>query len=317
MGRVVELGSRRFLHPGPWIAARALGWMLLLAALVVGAFALVANAIARGWAATHAIDPAHLELLPVPIKLAALIVGPLAAVAVYVLAVRWAEARAPSEFALARMVPELLTGLAIGAAVMGATGLILWQGGWVTLTPQPVTKIFGAIGNSFESGVVEETVFRLVLLRLVWRALGAWPALAASALLFGAAHLANPNSTPFAAVCIAAEAGIMLAAFYILTGRLWVSIGLHAGWNFTQGWALGAPVSGGGGFGGGPLAMKTVAGAPDYLSGGAFGPEASLAALVLCTVVGVAVLWRAAALGRLDGGIASEVAQGEIREETA
>jgi membrane protease YdiL (CAAX protease family) len=40
------------------------------------------------------------------------------------------------------------------------------------------------------------------------------------------------------------EAGLMLASFYLLTGRLWMSIGVHAAWNFTQGWLWGARVSG-------------------------------------------------------------------------
>ena len=37
----------------------------------------------------------------------------------------------------------------------------------------------------------------------------------------------------------------MLAAAYMLTRRLWGAIGLHAGWNMTQGGLFGVPVSGG------------------------------------------------------------------------
>ncbi|MBV9884601.1 MAG: CPBP family intramembrane metalloprotease, partial [Sphingomonadaceae bacterium] len=114
--------------------------------------------------------------------------------------------------------------------------------------------------------------------------------LALSAFLFGALHLMNPNASWFAAMAIAVEAGVMLAAFYILTGRLWVSIGVHAGWNFTQGWVFGAAVSGTGGFAGGPMALDPVPGAPQWLSGGGFGPEASFAGLLVGTLVGVAML---------------------------
>lgn len=142
------------------------------------------------------------------------------------------------------------------------------------------------------SGVFEELIFRAIVLRLLMRAFGAWPALALSAALFGALHLANPNATPVAAVAIAVEAGLMLAAFYLLTGRLWVSIGVHAAWNFTQGWIWGARVSGI------PveesLYLSTPRpGAPDWLSGGAFGPEASVPAMVIGTAVAVLVLHRA------------------------
>lgn len=65
------------------------------------------------------------------------------------------------------------------------------------------------------------------------------------AVLFGAGHIPNPGATVFTTAAIALEAGIMLAAFYALTGRLWVSIGFHAAWNFTQGYIFGAAVSGG------------------------------------------------------------------------
>ena len=64
------------------------------------------------------------------------------------------------------------------------------------------------------------------------------------ALIFGALHLANPHASMTAAVAIALEAGLMLAGFYLLTGRIWVSIGVHAAWNFTQGWVFGAAAVG-------------------------------------------------------------------------
>jgi membrane protease YdiL (CAAX protease family) len=63
-------------------------------------------------------------------------------------------------------------------------------------------------------GFFEELIFRAIVLRLLMRAFGIWPALALSAALFGALHLANPNATPAAAIAIAVEAGLMLASFY-------------------------------------------------------------------------------------------------------
>ncbi|MCK5911515.1 MAG: CPBP family intramembrane metalloprotease, partial [Caulobacter sp.] len=148
------------------------------------------------------------------------------------------------------------------------------------------------IAMAIESGVMEELLMRAIVLRLLMRAFGIWPALALQALLFGALHLANPNATLTAAVAIAIEAGLMLAGFYLLTGRLWMSIGVHAAWNFTQGWIWGASVSG--------IPVKESwlvstpkPGAPEFLSGGAFGPEASLPAMVVGTSVAVVVLWMA------------------------
>jgi len=137
---------------------------------------------------------------------------------------------------------------------------------------------------------MEELITRAIILRLLMRAFGAWPALVLSAALFGVLHLGNPNSSWVAAAAIAVEAGLMLAAFYMLTGRLWVSIGVHAAWNFTQGWVWGAAVSG--------IAVKESLfvskpkpGAPQFLSGGAFGPEASLPAMIVGTGVAIVVLY--------------------------
>jgi membrane protease YdiL (CAAX protease family) len=147
-------------------------------------------------------------------------------------------------------------------------------------------------GKAIQSGVIEELMIRAVLLRLIWRAFGPWVAFAVSAALFGFGHIANPNASVFAAVCIALEAGIMLGAFYALTGRLWLSIGLHAAWNFTQGYLFGAAVSGGD-FGPSIARSTARSGVPEWLTGGAFGPEASLPGLLVCTGVGVAVMWLA------------------------
>jgi hypothetical protein len=71
-----------------------------------------------------------------------------------------------------------------------------------------------------------------------------------------------------------------------------MSVGVHAAWNFTQGWVWGASVSGI------PvteswLVSKPKPGAPEFLSGGAFGPEASLPAMVVGTLVAIIVLWLA------------------------
>jgi membrane protease YdiL (CAAX protease family) len=300
-GDVLALGSRRVLAPGRWRWLRALLWGIALFLLVALAFNLAMGITLTGLlAAAGQPLPVLGKPLPGPpaIVFAAMTVGSLAALAAYAGLVRLAEDRRPSEFAPAAAPAELGLGLLLGAAMMAATVLLLWAAGWDRLDPHPLAAIWSAAGNSVESGVVEEILFRLVVLRLLWRAFGPWAALALSALLFGALHLMNPNASLFAALCIALEAGVMLAAFYILTGRLWVSIEVHAGWNFTQGWVFGAAVSGTSGFGGGPLSLTPVPGTSAVLSGGGFGPEASLAGLAVGTAVGAFALHRAWRTGR-------------------
>jgi len=298
----IVLGSDRVLAPGRWLWLRALGWGLALFVLLLLAGTAAALAVAW-WGARLTGSQALILISPAtPVGQLAYVAMVPATLAAYVGLVRLGERRPPVELDLAPAARELAIGLALGAAMMAATIALLLLAGAVTLAPQPVTSIWNAVALSLQSGFVEEILLRLVVLRLVWRAFGPWPALAFSALLFGLLHLANPNSSWFAAIAIAVEAGIMLAAFYILTGRLWVSIGVHAGWNFTQGWVFGAAVSGTGDFVGGPLSLHPVAGSAQWLSGGGFGPEASFAGLLVGTAVGLVTLHLAWRRGRFRAG---------------
>jgi len=284
----LDIGSRGFLHRGPLRWLRALGWGALLFAifLVVYASASGVGEPAQGSGAT-------------PLSLVLVVALSLLGLALYAGVVRLAERRWPGELGLRQAAPELLIGLVVGAAMLSAVVAVLRVSGLYEVSGPRASSPLAMINVGVASGVFEELIFRAIVLRLLMRAFGAWPALALSAALFGALHLANPNATLAAAVAIAVEAGLMLASFYLLTGRLWVSIGVHAAWNFTQGWVWGARVSGI------PVRESLYLsaprpGAPDWLSGGAFGPEASVPAMVIGTGVAVVVLHRAWKKGNLQ-----------------
>ena len=73
-----------------------------------------------------------------------------------------------------------------------------------------------------------------------------------------------------------------------MSGRLWLSIGAHLGYDFTE-WSLM-----GIGDNDGLLTSTPVANAPFWLSGGSFGPDGSL----LAVVVGALPMWAIAATHR-------------------
>jgi membrane protease YdiL (CAAX protease family) len=232
----------------------------------------------------------------------AAIAGSIALVATYWVAVRLGERRKVPELDLRRAPSDLLLGLGIGTALMTAIVGALWMFGWVVIEPRTVDGVALALRDSIRSGVLEELVLRLVIFRLLWRAIGIWPALAGAALLFGVLHLANPDSSLFAAACLIAGEGIGIG-LYLLTGRIWAPIGMHAGWNFAQGWIFGAVVSGTSEIGGGPLVLHPAKGVPDALSGGGFGPEASWAALIVSLLASAAFLfeaWRRGCFAAMD-----------------
>ena len=277
----LELGERRFVHPGPLRWLRAIGWAVALCFLVALTSLSTSEALGEWWPKASGAA-----------QLVAQIAGALVALGVYALAVWLAEGRRPSEIAIRPMAPELVVGLLIGASMFAAVMAIMATFGLYEIQALGAAPAWVSIGKAIQSGVVEEIMIRAILLRLVWRAFGPWVAFAVSAALFGFGHIANPNATVFAALCIALEAGIMLGAFYALTGRIWVSIGVHAAWNFTQGYLFGAAVSGGD-FGPAIASSTARPGFPEWLTGGAFGPEASLPGLVVCTAVGLVVMWMA------------------------
>ena len=145
------------------------------------------------------------------------------------------------------------------------------------------------------SGTFEELLFRGILFRHIETMMGTWWALALTSAFFGAAHLMNPGATWVAAVGIAVEAGILLGAAYMYTRRLWLAMGIHAAWNFTQGWVFSVPVSGGAAPHG-LLITRRVGSA--LMTGGDFGLEASVVAMVVATAAGLVLL---AAAVRRDG----------------
>jgi membrane protease YdiL (CAAX protease family) len=205
----------------------------------------------------------------------------------YLAFVRLIERRTPTAFGLSGWAKELGAGLLIGFLIFSAiVGVIALFGGYRVVGTHGPEVLWPVIGIALISGFSEEILMRGIVFRLIERWLGSWIALAVSAALFGALHLANPNASMFAALCIAFEAGIMLAAIYMVTRRLWAAIGIHAAWNFTQGGIYGIAISGLDSRG---LLVPRITG-PDLLTGGAFGAEASLPALVLATALGIVLL---------------------------
>jgi uncharacterized protein len=110
-----------------------------------------------------------------------------------------------------------------------------------------------------------------------------------SSALFGTLHLVKPGSGLMGVLGVMFGGRIPLAALYLLTGRLWDSIGYHIGWNFTEAYVFGAQVSGTA-FGVSLYRVRPATGVDILWSGGAFGPEASVASVVMGLLVGAAVL---------------------------
>jgi len=181
-----------------------------------------------------------------------------------------------------------LMAASVGVATVAGVYRIIGEGDTSTL-------LLELISVAIMPGFTEELLFRGILFRWLEEFGGSWLALLVTSALFGLAHIMNPNATWFSSFAIAVEAGVLLGGCYMLTRNLWLAMGLHAGWNFTQGEIFDVPVSGIDEHG---LVQAQLSG-PPLLSGGTFGLEASLICLTIATATGVWMVYRAVRKGHL------------------
>jgi membrane protease YdiL (CAAX protease family) len=215
-------------------------------------------------------------------------------IVVYRILVRWMERRQAIEVGLPHAVPHALGGALIGVSLFASVYAVMWACGAATFKGWSATDHLPlALGLSLMAGIGEELIFRGAVYRLFEEGFGSFFALLLSGGLFGLLHAANPGATVASTLAIALEAGILLAAAYMLTRSLWLPIGLHFGWNFAEGGIFGAAVSGHAAKG---LINAPLSG-PDFLTGGKFGPEASLPAVGVCVTVALVMLVLAAQRG--------------------
>ena len=201
--------------------------------------------------------------------------------------VRIVERRAVTELSSSHAVRELGGGLLLGALLFSTSIGILAASGVYQITGNNGWGVMlGSVPGFILTGVLEETVIRGVVFRILEKSLGSWLALGISAVIFGGLHLLNPGATFLNAAAISVEGGVLLAAAFMLTRRLWLCIGIHIAWNFTQGGIFSVAVSGGKSTG---LLQSRMVG-PDWLTGGTFGAEASVVAFAVCAAAGAVLI---------------------------
>ena len=175
---------------------------------------------------------------------------------------------------------DILAGIIITFIMMGLIFVAMQALGWLKFesfawNTDPMTMVITQVILFFFVfilvGFNEELLSRGYHLQTITSGLNLFWELIISSIIFGGLHLANPNATWVSAAGIF-FAGLFLAYGFIRTKQLWLSIGLHIGWNFFEGVVFGFPVSGLSIY---PLIHINVSG-PKVWTGGAFGPEAGL-----------------------------------------
>lgn len=143
-------------------------------------------------------------------------------------------------------------------------------------------RIFTTLGFSMLVFIIaatfEEAFFRGYILQTFARAHLAWLAIALTSLFFAFGHLSNPNASYISSLNTIL-AGIWFSAAYLKTRTLWLPIGMHLMWNWTQGAIFGIEVSGLKTLATSPLLVEIDRG-PAWLTGENYGIEGGFAATI-------------------------------------
>ena len=277
---MASLGPLRRIFSFPPVRA-------LVAFFWIGIFMAFAESLARAF-------------LPSSSLLVTLALAPGALIGYYTF-VRIIERRDAPELFSPGSTRELLVGLIFGAALMSLVICTLYIAGAYSTDGfnRPAVAI-PALVAAVMAGVTEELLIRAAVFRIIERWLGSWLALGLTAGLFGAMHIPNPNATSFSTLSVAVGGGVMLCAAYMATRRIWFAMGTHIAWNFFQGGVFGVATSGVAADG----LLKGSLHGPTYVTGGAFGPESSIVALVVFALTALSLLtyaWRKGQFLRAHG----------------
>lgn len=181
-----------------------------------------------------------------------------------------------------RWLTHLAVGGLLGGLLMAMPALALMAAGLVRFdASQASSQVLGsALLLMAGVALAEELLFRGILFQRLIDGLGLWPAQILTALLFVLTHLNNPGmegATRIWAGCNIFLASILFGLTFARTRSLAMPIGLHFMANVMQGVVLGFGVSG---ENEPSLLIPTFEAAPVWLTGGAFGLEASLPGLL-------------------------------------
>ena len=264
--------ARIFLSPDePRLRA---GWRLLIQTILLVVFGVVISLV------SSFLGPLNGSMLWSQILNFILITG-----SVYV-ARRWLDKRSFESLGLKldkHTLLDILAGIGITFVQMGFIYVLMLGLGWLTFEGfawdfDPINVVIRGVVTFFIAfifvGWNEELLSRGYHLQTIASGLNLFWGVVISSAVFGLLHLGNPNATLVSAAGIF-FAGVYLAYGYIRSRQLWLSIGLHIGWNFFEGVVFGFPVSGLDIY---ALTRIKVQG-PEIWTGGAFGPEAGLIVL--------------------------------------
>jgi uncharacterized protein len=197
------------------------------------------------------------------------------------------ENRIISELSTKGLWKKLLVGILTGSGLQSLTILVIcFYGGFKIIAINPVSTLIIPFTVAFTVAIIEEILLRGIVFRITEEKWGSTIALITSGLIFVGLHLVNPHVTIISILCITAV-GVLLGAAYMYYRSLWVPIAIHFAWNFTQNGIFGAITSGN--EKNSTLLTTQITGS-ELFTGGQFGPEGSIQAVLFCLIAAIYVL---------------------------
>jgi len=217
------------------------------------------------------------------------IIASLTVIVAYKIFFRLVEKRKVTELSTKSIAKNLIFGTLIGVVLQSLTILVIYlTSGFEIVSINPISFMIIPFTVAFTVAIFEEILIRGIIFRIMEEKLGSIIALIISAIIFGALHLFNPNSTLMSGTYVAIEGGLLLGAAYIYARNLWLPIAIHFAWNFMQSGVFGA-ITSGNEKGNGLLTTKLTG--PALITGGEFGPEGTIQAILFCSIATIILLY--------------------------
>ena len=186
-----------------------------------------------------------------------------------------------------RFLTKFIKGFGIGFLLFSLVTFLMYIFGFITLKKgisigfQSIPGILIILPGWIIQSSTEEILSRGWLMHVVGAKHKPLIGFVLSSVVFGFIHILNPGADLISILNIILV-GFMLGLYVIYTEDLWGACGLHAAWNFSQANIYGFSVSG--------LSpqtdslLKFSAKGSTLMTGGAFGPEASIFSTIIISL---------------------------------
>jgi membrane protease YdiL (CAAX protease family) len=175
-----------------------------------------------------------------------------------------------------------ISGLVFAVAALGGVKLALPA----HLGPEALLFAAGYLALFMILGFREEFLYRGYGLATLGAQIGFWPAAVVSSVWFVSTHSGNSGENVLGLAAVGLF-GLFACQLLRRTGNLWLPIGFHAVWDWSETYLFGVSDSGHAAAPGHFFTATVQKSAPGWISGGAAGPEGSVLCMALIAILAV------------------------------